>query len=69
MCPECGSRDLEIGNDRSSAFDLYQDWISLFLKASGAPILSCGNCRIEFYDRRRVLTRQPDESSNLRPSA
>lgn len=69
MCPECGSPDLGIRNDRSSAFDLYKDWITPILKASGAPILFCGNCRIEFYDRRRVLTPQPAKPPDPRPSA
>lgn len=60
-----GSGDPERG---SSALDLYLDWITPVLKSSGAPVLFCGSCRIESYDRRRLLPRPLNDPSRPTPS-
>jgi hypothetical protein len=60
-CPQCGDPDVSRLRQRDRIDRIYKNPISLAQALLGAPLYHCSHCRLQFYDYRPRVKKQPKE--------
>jgi len=66
-CPECGDKALRVQRGVDPVERLSRHPLSLLQKFFKAPLLYCPHCRLQFYDRRPLLTPKRGPSMDAPP--